>query len=224
MHTPVGFGALVVKRRCRKSRIVMSEQADWGAAPHTVVSKILWSHDLQTLDRLRCQNVCQTWKSLLHERPSALERGDWSTNGHLFIRIDRSSTERQHVILQLEDDPLGRPAILVTATSDLVVVDHLQFTFKDGFAGCCRWLTLQAHLFWRIQLCGDADTWSLMREVIRALQVATPQTPPTIAITTPLGNIMTQGHRIEHVLTALEHRYTPSTMFHSYWLVQVLKS
>lgn len=81
------------KRRCRKSLIVMSEQADWGAAPDTIVSKILWLDDLQTLDRLRCQNVCQTWKSLLHERPSAFERGDWSTTGHLFIQIDRCSTE-----------------------------------------------------------------------------------------------------------------------------------
>ena len=190
----------------------MSEQADWGAAPHTIASKILWSDELQTLDRLRCQNVCQTWKSLLHERPSALERGNWSATGHLFVKIDRPSTERQQVIFQLADDPLVRPAIFVVTTTSDLVVDHLQSMCKDGFSGCCRWLTLQAHLFWRIQLCGDADTWSLMREVIRALQAASPQRPPTIAITTPLGNIMTQGHRIEHVLTALEHRYTPSTI------------
>ena len=46
---------------------------------------------------------------------------------------------------------------------------------------------LQARLIRTIELSGIAYTWSLVQDIIRALQVAAPQKPPAIAITMPLG-------------------------------------
>ena len=160
----------------------MSEQADWGAVPHAVVSKILWSDDLHFLDRLRCQEVCQAWKSLLRERPGALPCTDLSTE--LCIEFYRTDQGR-HIALRLDEDP---PAIYVVQPispwSDPVAMS----TFEYNLSTCCRWLKLQARLIRKIQLAGNARTWSLVREIVRSLQVASPQTPPAIAIMTPVGN------------------------------------
>ena len=170
----------------------MSERASWGAVPHAVVSKVLWSDDLGLLDRLRCQKVCQTWKSLLGEPPSALERSDLSTD--LCIEFDQSTTGRQHISLHLEEDPA---AIRVLTHEDPVAWPQGRV---PGFHACCQWLTLHAPLIRKIQL-SKAIMCSpvLVRQLVQALTGASPQTPPAIAITTPSGITLTKGYVISYL-------------------------
>ena len=187
----------------------MSQQADWGAVPHAVVSKILWSDGLHFLDRLQCQEVCQAWKSLLRERPGTLEYTDLSTELCIRFSLTPRSKDR-HIALRLDEDP---PAIDVVQTStpwSFGLADPAAVsTFQDNVSTCCRWLTLQARLIRKIQLIGNAParslvppdvgigkapTGSLVREVVTSLQVASPQTPPAIAIMLPNGNTpLTKG-------------------------------
>lgn len=171
------------------SLAVMSEQADWGAVPHAVVSTILWSNDLHFVDKLRCQEVCQAWKSLLRKRPGALAHSNLPTE--FCIRFCRTNNS-QHRAVRLDADP---PAIHVNSQ----VEPAAHSTFEDTVSACCRWLKLQARLFRKIQLCGYiaiySHTWSGVRRMISALQVAPPQAPPAIAITMPLGKTtLTKGH------------------------------
>lgn len=192
---------MVSEHRCRLtvqahlqkiSPIVMSERASWGAVPRAVVSKVLWSDDLGLLDRLRCQKVCQTWKSLLGEPPSAFERTDLSTD--LCVEFYQSTTGRQHISLHLKEDP---PAIRV-------LTQEAPFAWPQGrvpgFSACCQWLMLQAPLIRKMQL-SNADMCSpaLVRQMVLALTGASPQTPPAIAITTPSGITLTKGHVISHL-------------------------
>ena len=111
-----GFRARPLMMRDAESTIVMTKQASWGALPDAVVSEILWCVDLHFLDRWRCQQVCQTWKSLLRERPSGLERIGLSTE--LCINFS-STTRRQSIALQLAENPSA--IHVVTARGD---VDH----------------------------------------------------------------------------------------------------
>ena len=142
---------------------IMSEQTSWDAVPHAVVSKILWSDDLQLMDRLRCQKVCHSWKSLLRERPSALELADLSTD--LCVKFCYSRTGRQHIAQHLDKDP---PAILVFTASSLV--DPVASSnFRDVFSACCRWLTVQAPLIRKIQLANANDMWALVRQMVWGL-------------------------------------------------------
>lgn len=159
----------------------MGAQADWGAVPRAVVGKVLWSDHLQLLHRLRCQEVCQTWKSLLRERPSAVEHSILSTQ--LRIIVCCSSTRRQEVVLNLDSKPAAM--LVVAAPSHQVAL----IPFHDTFPECYQWLTLQARLLCGVKLSGVADTWWLMRDIVRVLQVASPQTPPAIDFSTSVGTV-----------------------------------
>ena len=182
--------------RDTRSLIVMSEQADWCAVPHAVVSKILWSDDLHFLDRLRCQEVCQAWKSLLRERPGALPYTDLFPE--LCIEFCRSH-KGQHIALRLDEDPPVIEVMYVVPFNPWSAAPADKSTLEHTVSTCCRWMTLQARLIRKIQLAGNAPTWSLMREMVRSLQVASPQTPPAIAITTPVGNTpLTKAHVLDH--------------------------
>ena len=88
---------------CRNS-LAMVECPDWGVLPDAIVSKFLWSDHLRLLDKLRCQEVCKTWKRLLSECPSELERTDLSHE--LCINFnDRTNTMHQHIAIRLEQEP-----------------------------------------------------------------------------------------------------------------------
>lgn len=158
----------------------MSKQADLGAVPHAVVSTILWSNDLHFGDRLRCREVCQAWKSLLRERPGAFVHCDLSTE--LCINFCCTPKSR-YIIGRLNEDTPDIYLIHAESQIDLAA----QSTFEDNVSACYRWLKVQARLFRKIELCGYAHTWSLVREMISAIQVAPPQAPPAVAIMMPVG-------------------------------------
>lgn len=79
----------------------MIKQSAWGTGAEVVVSKIIWSEDLQFVDRLRCRKVCKTWETLLQDRPSSLERG--GSSHELCISFNKPVDKQQHTALQLDE-------------------------------------------------------------------------------------------------------------------------
>lgn len=165
----------------------MVESAGWNVLPNALLGKILWSDHLRILDRLRCQVVCKTWKTLLSEPSSELDRT--GPSHELCINFVRTATMQHHIALQLEQDP---PTILVK------LEQWATHTSSESCFACCRWLTLNAHLFKKVQLSGDTSPltsaysslctpqWQLQK-VVRALYDAPQQTAPAVSINTLPG-------------------------------------
>lgn len=128
------------------------------------------------LDRLWCQEVCKTWRSLLQAQPSELER--ISLLSHELLMNVGSLTEQQH-IMSREKDP---PTILLVP--ELAAASSKS---RDCFSACCRWLMQEASLTRKLKLGGvDMAPWQI-QEVVCALQVAPPHTSPAIKLTVLLG-------------------------------------
>ena len=128
--------------------------------------------------------------------PGALPYTDLSTE--LCIQFCRTDKGR-HVALRLDEDPPVIDVMYMVPFNPWSAAPADESALEYNVSTCCRWLTLQARLIRKIQLAGNAPTWSLMREMVRSLQVASPQTPPAIAIITPVGNIpLTKVHVLDH--------------------------
>ena len=166
----------------------MVEPAGWSRLPDAPLGKILWSDQLRLLDRLRCQEVCSMWKTLLSNHPGELERTDVSHE--LCIHFVKTATKQQKIALQFEQES---PTILVK-------LEHwASSTSSESCFTCCRWLTLHAHVFKKVQLSGDTSPlgsphsslcipqWQLQK-VVRALHDAPQQTSPAVSINTPPGD------------------------------------
>ena len=149
----------------------MTEQAGWVVVPDAALSMILWSDVLPFQDRMRCQEVCKTWRNLLQKQPSGFVRKDLSPD--LCIRFGKPGP----------DDPPTFVIALENGNSSSAARDF-----------CCRWLRLHAHLIRKVQLSGDYVTPMKAQEVFRALQVASPQTPPAMEVNFPLGSSLTKSY------------------------------
>ena len=88
----------------------MGERPGWRLLPDAVAGKILWSDQLRLLDRLRCQEVCTAWKTLLSECPSEVRRTGLSHE--LCIVFVKANIVQKHITVQLEQES---PTISVKA-------------------------------------------------------------------------------------------------------------
>ena len=108
----------------------MDKQAGFGAIPNALASKILWYRDLHFLDRLRCQEVCKSWKSYSQEQACEVERTGVSHELCIkFLDWDLFTVLHQHTALQLDEDP---PTIRVVPEHE----DALSMS-RDYFSPCC---------------------------------------------------------------------------------------
>lgn len=153
----------------------MDNQACFSAMPKALVSKVLWSRDLHLLDRLRCQEVCKTWQSILQEGMSGVEKS--SLSPELCVKFVDSGNDQHHIAPQLDHNP---PTILVVAQHEAA-----SCTSKSFFTAWCQCVLRKASLVRTIELTGqDIVPWQL-REVVKALQVAH---PPAIELKVPSGS------------------------------------
>ena len=157
----------------------MSHQAGWDVLPDAVISRVLWSRDLHLVDRLRCREVCKTWERLLQERPCGLQRKGLSHD--LCIEFSGPYTVPLFPYDHLPTIVLGPLGVLSDCLNG--ASDDAAPSVEEW---CFRWLMPRAHLIRRVGLSGKIGHGGLL-EVIRALQVAAPQTPPVIDIISPTG-------------------------------------
>ena len=121
--------------------------------PSEVIGQILWSDHLGLLDKLRCQEVCKSWRHLLQS-----VTGDHGRLAEeLLITIANTEslyfpvTRRRRTALRLK---AGKPYIHVAYTTE---ADP-----SPAYAACWQWLSLNAKAFSKIVLTGvHPQSWQL---------------------------------------------------------------
>lgn len=157
----------------------MHDQVTWQLIPSGVVSKILWSEDLQLSDKLRCQSVCKTWRWSLQEVPS--DSLPNSSTYDLAVELLKGWAARSPTQWRNETPPR-----LMLWTRDTATTT----SFSNLFPACHRWLTLKAPLLRRIHLTGHYPELGHFRDVFSILQAQSLRLPPILEVKLSSGSMV----------------------------------
>lgn len=140
----------------------------WEALPPEVISRIFWCTDLQLVDRLRCEAVCQTWQAVLSTSPSEVQSpSKWD----IHITLETSKQVYQ----------TSQPSMRING------VNKRRFISGDAYRHFREWCKLKRHLLQRVRLTGEHPKAWQLQDLFRIFQAPILQRPPVLEVRLQCG-------------------------------------